>query len=98
MSLTERDLDLIEVALESAISATGSGLLRSDAHGMSTLNGEYKHALAGTRKMRKAKPLTLTEKERDELRALLMMVLDNSDQWELMDLRALRRIAGKVDP
>jgi hypothetical protein len=40
---TDRDLDLIEVALESAISAVGSPLTERDD--MTGLQREYRHAL-----------------------------------------------------
>jgi len=43
MKLTDRDLELIEVALDSAISATGSSLTPNDE--MSDLNREYRQAL-----------------------------------------------------
>lgn len=51
--LTQRDLELIEVALESAISAVGSGFTASDNRDMTDLASEYRHALAGVRKMGK---------------------------------------------
>ena len=48
--LTARDLDLIEVALESAISAVGSPLTERDD--MTGLQAEYQHALDGIRRFR----------------------------------------------
>ena len=48
--LTARDLDLIEVALESAISAVGSPLTERDD--MDDLRAEYQHALDGVRRFR----------------------------------------------
>ena len=41
--------------------------------------------------------VVLTDKEHDELITLLNMVLTNADQWDLMDLPALRRVARKAD-
>lgn len=41
--------------------------------------------------------LLLTEKERVELLTLLNMVLTNADQWEVLDLAALRRVARKAE-
>jgi len=48
--LTKRDLELIEVALESAISAVGSPL--TDRDDMSQLQAEYQHALDSVRRFR----------------------------------------------
>jgi hypothetical protein len=47
---TDRDLDLIEVALESAIQATGSGLSVNDD--MTALQREYRHALQAVQRYR----------------------------------------------
>jgi hypothetical protein len=50
--LTDRDLELIEVALESAISAVSFSFSPSDKREMDGLGAEYKHALAGVQKLR----------------------------------------------
>ena len=48
--LTDRDLELIEVALQSAIAATGHGITRNDE--VADLNTEYRTALAHVERYR----------------------------------------------
>lgn len=50
---TERDLDLIEVALESAAQAVQSGASLRNKRDLDPLAAEYLHALASVRAWRK---------------------------------------------
>ena len=51
-ALTDRDLELIEVALDSAISATGTSLSRDDGGDLAELNREYRGALGRVQRLR----------------------------------------------
>lgn len=47
--------------------------------------------------MRKWVRLVLTEQEVREVRALISVVLTHADQWDMVDLAALKRVADKID-
>lgn len=54
--LTERDLDLIEVALDSAIRSVDGFRPVRGTRGLSGLEAEYLHALNAVRRLRHAGP------------------------------------------